>query len=45
MFLRLPKSDKVISLLGKGLDIIRLPDETVSIAAAIRSQQIPTRTR
>lgn len=26
MFIRLPKSDKVISLIGKGLDIIRLPD-------------------
>ena len=28
MFLRLPNSDKVISLVGKGLDIIRLPDPT-----------------
>lgn len=27
MFLRIPNSDKVIRLLGKGLDIIRLPDE------------------
>ena len=26
MFLRLPESNKVISLVGKGLDIIRLPD-------------------
>ena len=27
MFLRVPHCDKVISLLGKGLDIIKLPDE------------------
>ena len=27
MFIRLPRSDKVISLVGKGLDIIRLPDK------------------
>ena len=27
MFLRVPNCDKVISLLGKGLDIIRLPDK------------------
>jgi len=27
MFLRLPNSDKVISLVGKALDIIRLPDK------------------
>ena len=27
MFLRLPNSDQIISLVGKALDIIRLPDK------------------
>ena len=35
MFIRLPNSDQVISLLGKGLDIIRLPDKDETMRYAL----------